>query len=155
MPRYIIHSHTAVVNEGAPGQGSTQADGPKYDIHTDHFVVNEHTDSAAETGAAEHDLTADEILPPQLLSAEAGAVWQQLIDAKLLTPDWQLAPSTTKAEGMYIALELSCRFLGATAWRPFERFWHKTNMAQACQKMKDTGVKPKRWREITGIVAGH
>ena len=164
MPKYIVRAHTAVVNDAPEAQAAADYGSPKYDIEADHFVVNEHTPSSSSCAAADgtanvpstdtEAATAADILPPELLTAEAHALWDAYVDAKFLTSDWQLAPTTTKLQGMMIALEMSTRFLGAPAWQPFERLWQQKHLAQKHCKMKETGVMPKRGKEISKIAAG-
>lgn len=164
MPKYIVRARTAVVNDAPEAQAAAVYGSPKYDIEADHFVVNEHTPSCSGCAAADgpanvpstnaEAASAADILPPELLTPEANALWQAYVDAHFLTSDWQLEPSTTKMQGMMIALEMSTRFLGAPAWQPFERLWQQKHLAQKHNKMKETGAMPKRGKEISKIAAG-
>ncbi|MBQ9285065.1 MAG: hypothetical protein IJ209_02115 [Bacteroidaceae bacterium] len=166
MAKYIVWAETAVVNEGPGSTAAAETDSPKYDIQADNFVVNEYMPDACAASASDSLSTsantdahgapcATDILPPELLTDDALAVWQGLVEAQFLTSDWQPAPSTTKMQSMLIALELSTRFLGTTSWQPFERLWQQKHLAQKHRKMIDSGQMPKRGQEISKIATGH
>lgn len=157
MSRYIVQAVNATVNEGPRTVDRVDEDTTKYVINAGTFVVNEYipcndikeSSAGAELSPAE---CPEDVLPGELLTPEAREVWSALVAEGFLDERWQPAAATPKNLLMYIALEMSERFLRRRYWKPFELLWQQPHMAQTCQQMTDCGRTPRRAADIERIV---
>ena len=75
-------------------------------------VLNKHISENAET-----------ILPPELSTPRAMAIWKVLIEEGLVDVHFQLAPSITNPEAAIIAAKMGTLLKLKTYWKPFEKLW--------------------------------
>ena len=89
----------------------------------------------------------------KLETDEAVKYWQRLQKAGFVDEHYQLAPTTTRKQAMYIA-ELFAEKLGIKSkWKTFEQLWGISNLAQEKWDMQETGSMPSRSIEIDKIFA--
>lgn len=87
----------------------------------------------------------------KLETDEAVKYWQRLQKAGFVDEHYQLAPTTTRKQAMYIA-ELFAEKLGIKSkWKTFEQLWGISNLAQEKWDMQETGSMPSRSIEIDKI----
>ena len=87
----------------------------------------------------------------KLETDEAVKYWQRLQKASFVDEHYQLAPTTTRKQAMYIA-ELFAEKLGIKSkWKTFEQLWGISNLAQEKWDMQETGSMPSRSKEIDKI----
>ena len=70
-------------------------------------------------------LSPDDI-PAKLKTPEAEELMEDLVDAGLLTDDWQ--PTVSRPEAALIADMLATRLDITNKWKMFEHLWHRNNM---------------------------
>ena len=70
-------------------------------------------------------LSPDDI-PAKLKTPEAEELMEELVDAELLTDDWQ--PTVSRPEAALIADMLATRLDITNKWKMFEHLWHRNNM---------------------------
>lgn len=87
-----------------------------------------------------------------LTSDTAKKYWEKLQISGFVDENYQLLEGTTRQQAMYIAEvfaeKLNC---SKSKWKMFEMFWDKKNLAQEKWSMLDTGISPKRSKEIDEI----
>lgn len=87
-----------------------------------------------------------------LTSDTAKKYWERLQLSGFVDENYQLLEGTTRQQAMYIAEifaeKLNC---SKSKWKMFEMFWNKKNLAQEKWSMQDTGISPKRSKEIDEI----
>lgn len=89
----------------------------------------------------------------KLETDEAVKYWQRLQKAGFVDEHYQLLPTTTRKQAMYIA-ELFAEKLGIKSkWKTFEQLWGISNLAQEKWDMQETGSMPSRSIEIDKIFA--
>ena len=98
----------------------------------------------------EMTLNADtpEKLPAPFDSEEAKKYWERLQEAGFVEVNYQLAKKVSRRQAMYIA-DLFSETIGVKAkWKPFEQLWNMNNLAQEKHQMQESGILPRRHKEI-------
>lgn len=90
-------------------------------------------------------------VPRVLESAEAKNCWTKLREAGFVDAGNNLLPGTTRKQAMYIAECFAERLGIKSKWKTFEDFWGISNLAQEKWDVQQTGVLPKRSKEIDKI----
>lgn len=90
-------------------------------------------------------------LPEVLAIGEAMKYWKRLREAGFVDEQFQLSPSTTRKQAMYIADLFSEHLQMQSKWKAFQNLWHINNLAQEKWEMQETGKVPFRSREIENI----
>ena len=92
------------------------------------------------------------LLPDVLTTGMAVKYWQRLQKAGFVDEHYQLAPTTTRKQAMYIADVFSDKLQMRSKWKPFQELWHINNLAQEKWEMQETGKVPARSEEIDKIL---
>jgi len=87
----------------------------------------------------------------KLETDEAVKYWQRLQKAGFVDEHYQLAPTTTRKQAMYIAELFAERLSIKSKWKTFEQLWGISNLAQEKWDMLETGSSPSRSKEIDKI----
>ena len=101
---------------------------------------------APQTGSDESSL-----LPDVLATGMAIKYWKRLQQAGFVDEHYQLSPTTTRKQAMYIADVFSDKLQMRSKWKPFQELWHINNLAQEKWEMQETGKSPARSEEIDKI----
>jgi hypothetical protein len=82
------------------------------------------------------------ILPDVLATGMAMKYWKGLQKAGFVDEHYQLLPTTTRKQAMYIADVFSDKLQMRSKWKPFQELWHINNLAQEKWEMQETGKTP-------------
>lgn len=91
------------------------------------------------------------LLPDVLATGMAMKYWKRLQKAGFVDEHYQLSPTTTRKQAMYIADVFSDKLQMRSKWKPFQELWHINNLAQEKWEMQETGKSPARSEEIDKI----
>ena len=91
------------------------------------------------------------LLPDVLATGMAMKYWKRSQKAGFVDEHYQLSPTTTRKQAMYIADVFSDKLQMRSKWKPFQELWHINNLAQEKWEMQDTGKSPARSEEIDKI----
>ena len=91
------------------------------------------------------------LLPEVLATGMAMKYWKGLQKAGFVDETFQLSPTTTRKQAMYIADVFSDKLQMRSKWKPFQELWHINNLAQEKWEMQETGKAPARSEEIDAI----
>ena len=91
------------------------------------------------------------LLPDVLATGMARKYWTGLQAAGFVDATYQLSPTTTRKQAMYIADVFSDKLQMRSKWKPFQELWHINNLAQEKWEMQETGKAPARSEEIDAI----
>ncbi len=91
------------------------------------------------------------LLPDVLATGMAMKYWKRLQAAGFVDSTYQLSPTTTRKQAMYIADVFSDKLQMRSKWKPFQELWHINNLAQEKWEMQETGKPPARSEEIDAI----
>ena len=91
------------------------------------------------------------LLPDVLATGMAMKYWKGLQAAGFVDATYQLSPTTTRKQAMYIADVFSDKLQMRSKWKPFQELWHINNLAQEKWEMQETGKAPARSEEIDAI----
>jgi hypothetical protein len=91
------------------------------------------------------------LLPDVLATGMAMKYWKGLQAAGFVDATYQLSPTTTRKQAMYIADVFSDKLQMRSKWKPFQELWHINNLAQEKWEMQETGKVPARSEEIDAI----
>ena len=91
------------------------------------------------------------LLPEVLATGMAMKYWKGLQKAGFVDETFQLSPTTTRKQAMYIADVFSDKLQMRSKWKPFQELWHINNLAQEKWDMQETGKSPARSQEIDKI----
>lgn len=105
-----------------------------------------------ETKSEESSLAEDtQRLSGDLATEEAMKYWQRLQKAGFVDADYHLMPGISRKQAMYIAMVFAEKLRMTSIWKPFERLWGKSNLAQEKWDFQQTGSLPSRSKEIDEI----
>ena len=91
------------------------------------------------------------VVSEMLKTTTAERCWVKLYEAGFVDAKYKLLPGTTRKQAAYIA-ECFAEKLGINSkWKTFEDFWGISNMAQEMWDIRQTGILPKRSKEIDKI----
>ena len=91
------------------------------------------------------------LLPDVLATGIAINYWKGLQKAGFVDECYQLLPTTSRKQAMYIADVFSDKLQMRSKWKPFQELWHINNLAQEKWEMQETGKSPARSEEIDKI----
>ena len=91
------------------------------------------------------------LLPDVLATGLAMKYWSRLQQAGFVDEHYQLSPTTTRKQAMYIADVFSDKLQMRSKWKPFQELWHINNLAQEKWEMQETGKSPSRSEEIDAV----
>ena len=91
------------------------------------------------------------LLPDVLATGMAIKYWKRLRQAGFVGERYQLSPTTSRKQAMYIADVFSDKMQMRSKWKPFQELWHINNLAQEKWEMQETGKSPVRSEEIDKI----
>ncbi|WP_294747521.1 hypothetical protein [uncultured Prevotella sp.] len=91
------------------------------------------------------------LLPDVLATGIAINYWKGLQKAGFVDECYQLLPTTSRKQAMYIADVFSDKLQMRSKWKPFQELWHINNLAQEKWDMQETGKSPARSEEIDKI----
>ncbi len=120
------------------------------DIH-DNEVVNLNIDKATVKVQEENVNEGSQPLPEALATEAAMKYWKRLEEQGLVGSDCQLMPDTSRKQAMYIADAFSDKLKLKAKWKPFETLWGISNLAQEKYKMLETGIAPRRQKDIAKV----
>ena len=120
------------------------------DVH-DNEVVNLNIDKATVKVQEENVNEGSQPLPEALSTAEAMKYWKRLQELGFVDSDRKLLPDTSRKQAMYIADVFSDKLKLKAKWKPFERLWGIGNLAQEKYKMIETGIAPRRQKDIAKV----
>ena len=100
---------------------------------------------------AETESDAGSLLPDVLATGMAMKYWKGLQTAGFVDSRYQLSPTTTRKQAMYIADVFSDKLQMRSKWKPFQDLWHINNLAQEKWDMQETGKSPARSEDIDKI----
>ena len=103
---------------------------------------------------AEMESENNNLLPDVLATGMAMKYWKGLQKAGFVDEYYQLSPTTTRKQAMYIADVFSDKLQMRSKWKPFQELWHINNLAQEKWEMQETGKSPTRAEEIDNIFEG-
>ena len=90
-------------------------------------------------------------IPAELTTAQAKMYWERLQVAGFIDEEYQLCQGVSRKEAMLIALHFSEKLGLSSKWKPFEQLWDKHNLAQEKYGMEETGLMPKKHKEIAAL----
>ena len=93
------------------------------------------------------------LLPEVLATGMAMKYWKGLQKAGFVDETFQLSPTTTRKQAMYIADVFSDKLQMRSKWKPFQELWHINNLAQEKWEMQETGKTPARSEDIDKVFA--
>ena len=93
------------------------------------------------------------LLPDVLATGMAMKYWKRLQKAGFVDETFQLSPTTTRKQAMYIADVFSDKLQMRSKWKPFQELWHINNLAQEKWEMQETGKTPARSEDIDKVFA--
>ena len=91
------------------------------------------------------------LLPDVLATGTAIKYWKGLQKAGFVDERYQLSPTTTRKQAMYIADVFSDKLQMRSKWKPFQELWHINNLAQEKWEMQETGKSPVRSEDMDKI----
>ena len=91
------------------------------------------------------------LLPEVLATGMAMKYWKGLQKAGFVDETFQLSPTTTRKQAMYIADVFSDKLQMRSKWKPFQELWHINNLAQEKWEMQETGKTPARSEDIDKV----
>lgn len=100
---------------------------------------------------AQQESEDSSLLPDVLATGLAMKYWEGLQKAGFVDEHYQLSPTTTRKQAMYIADVFSDKLQMRSKWKPFQELWHINNLAQEKWEMQETGKSPARSEEIDKI----
>ena len=100
---------------------------------------------------AQQESEDSSLLPDVLATGMAMKYWKRLQKAGFVDEHYQLSPTTTRKQAMYIADVFSDKLRMRSKWKPFQELWHINNLAQEKWEMQETGKSPARSEEIDKI----
>ena len=100
---------------------------------------------------AQQESEDSSLLPDVLATGMAMKYWKGLQKAGFVDEHYQLSPTTTRKQAMYIADVFSDKLQMRSKWKPFQELWHINNLAQEKWEMQETGKSPARSEEIDKI----
>lgn len=103
--------------------------------------------------AAQMESEDSSLLPDVLATGMAMKYWKRLQKAGFVDEHYQLSPTTTRKQAMYIADVFSDKLQMRSKWKPFQELWHINNLAQEKWEMQETGKSPARSEDIDKIFA--
>ena len=101
--------------------------------------------------AAQSESVDGGLLPDVLATGLAMKYWRRLQQAGFVDEHYQLSPTTTRKQAMYIADVFSDKLQMRSKWKPFQELWHINNLAQEKWEMQETGKSPSRSEEIDAV----
>ena len=101
--------------------------------------------------AAQMESEDSSLLPDVLATGMAMKYWKRLQKAGFVDEHYQLSPTTTRKQAMYIADVFSDKLQMRSKWKPFQELWHINNLAQEKWEMQETGKSPTRSEDIDKI----
>ena len=101
--------------------------------------------------AAQQESEDSSLLPDVLATGMAMKYWKRLQKAGFVDKHYQLSPTTTRKQAMYIADVFSDKLQMRSKWKPFQELWHINNLAQEKWEMQETGKSPTRSEDIDKI----
>ena len=101
--------------------------------------------------AAQSESADGGLLPDVLATGLAMKYWSRLQQAGFVDEHYQLSPTTTRKQAMYIADVFSDKLQMRSKWKPFQELWHINNLAQEKWEMQETGKSPARSEDIDRI----
>ena len=104
-----------------------------------------------EAQTAQQESADCSLLPDVLATGMAMKYWKGLQAAGFVDSTYQLSPTTTRKQAMYIADVFSDKLQMRSKWKPFQELWHINNLAQEKWEMQETGKAPARSEEIDAI----
>ena len=100
---------------------------------------------------AQQESEDSSLLPDVLATGMAMKYWKGSQKAGFVDEHYQLSPTTTRKQAMYIADVFSDKLQMRSKWKPFQELWHINNLAQEKWEMQETGKTPARSEEIDKI----
>ena len=100
---------------------------------------------------AQQESEDSSLLPDVLATGMAMKYWKRLQKTGFVDEHYQLSPTTTRKQAMYIADVFSDKLQMRSKWKPFQELWHINNLAQEKWEMQETGKSPARSEEIDKI----
>ncbi len=100
---------------------------------------------------AETESDESSLLPDVLATGMAIKYWKELQKAGFVDERYQLLPTTSRKQAMYIADVFSDKLQMRSKWKPFQELWHINNLAQEKWEMQETGKQPARSEDIDKI----
>ena len=91
------------------------------------------------------------LLPDVLATGTAIKYWKGLQKAGFVDERYQLSPTTTRKQAMYIADVFSDKLQMRSKWKPFQELCHINNLAQVKWEMQETGKSPVRSEDMDKI----
>ena len=91
------------------------------------------------------------LLSEVLATGMAMKYWKGLQKAGFVDETFQLSPTTTRKQAMYIADVFSDKLQMRSKWKPFQELWHINNLAQEKWEMQETGKTPARSEDIDKV----
>ena len=104
-----------------------------------------------EAGTTQMGSDESSLLPDVLATGMAIKYWKRLRQAGFVDERYQLSPTTSRKQAMYIADVFSDKLQMRSKWKPFQELWHINNLAQEKWEMQETGKSPARSEEIDKI----
>lgn len=101
--------------------------------------------------AETRDAQAARTMPEELATEAAAVYWKRLQKEGFVDAQGQRMPETTRQQAMYIAEAFANKLRITAKWKLFEQLWGIKNLAQEKRQMQETGLSPKRSREIDEI----
>ena len=102
---------------------------------------------------AQQESEDSSLLPDVLATGMAMKYWKRLQKAGFVDEHYQLSPTTTRKQAMYIADVFSDKLQMRSKWKPFQELWHINNLAQEKWEMQETGKSPARSEDIDKVFA--
>ena len=102
---------------------------------------------------AQQESEDSSLLPDVLATGMAMKYWKRLQKAGFVDEHYQLSPTTTRKQAMYIADVFSDKLQMRSKWKPFQELWHINNLAQEKWEMQETGKTPARSEDIDKVFA--
>ena len=100
---------------------------------------------------AQQESEDSSLLPDVLATGMAMKYWKRLQKAGFVDEHYQLSPTTTRKQAMYIADVFSDKLQMRSKWKPFQELWHINNLAQEKWEMQETGKTPARSEDIDKV----
>jgi hypothetical protein len=129
---------------------------PNAKTHRSNFLKYMHKISLAQEEyqklqEAETENEDSSLLPDVLATGMAMKYWRGLQAAGFVDETYQLLPTTTRKQAMYIADVFSDKLQMRSKWKPFQELWHINNLAQEKWEMQETGKTPARSEDIDKV----
>lgn len=114
-------------------------------------LVQEERRKLLEAGTTKTESDESSLLPDVLATGVAMKYWKGLQKAGFVDERYQLSPTTSRKQAMYIADVFSDKLQMRSKWKPFQELWHINNLAQEKWEMQETGKQPARSEDIDKI----